>query len=109
MRRKAQRRPRPRHDLGIDVAGRNVVADEQAGSEPAAPLVILRVNDVRRRLARVNSDWQSTFQGGLHVSVVGDLVALREAAQVDAESDQAFKCGAAAEIFPLYAVDVGEV
>src|SRR5262249_1502438 len=44
-----------------------------------------------------------------HVLVEGRLVALRQAAHVDAEGDQPFEGAAAREILALDAVDIGEV
>ncbi|MGE5720899.1 MAG: hypothetical protein ACM3YM_00435, partial [Sphingomonadales bacterium] len=46
MSRKAQGRVGPRHDLGVDLARRDVMADEQLGAEPSALFVARGVDDI---------------------------------------------------------------
>src|SRR5262249_46374902 len=95
---KAERRPSARYHRRIAVTRRNVMADQQVRAEPAAPVVILRVDRVGRRLAGMDRDLELALPRLPHVFEIGGLIALGEAAQIDAERGEAFEGGALGEI-----------
>ena len=106
---KAQRRLCARHGLGVDVARRDVVADEEFRPEPSALLVVRGVDHVGGRLARMNRHRQAAFHRRGHVLMVGALLALRQPAQIDPEGEEPVEGGAAGEIIALDPIDIGEV
>jgi len=59
--------------------------------------------------AGVDRNRQATLHRRRHVAVVGWLIALRQAAQVDAEGEKAIERGAAGKIFASHPVDIGEI
>ena len=85
------------------------MADQEIGTEPAALLVIRGIDPIGRRLAGMDGDRQSARQRLLHVLVIGRFLALRQAAQIDAEVHEAIEGGPGGKILPFDAVDVGEV
>ena len=109
MRGKAQRRLGARHRLGVDVARRDVVADQEFRAEPAALLVVRGVDALGGAWLAWIATGRPAFHRRCHVLMVGGSSLCDSPRRLTPKVTSPSKAVPVGEILALDPIDIGEV